>query len=84
MPLFHFNIQDDVPRPDPDGLDLPDKDAAWAEAVRCCGEVLRELDGNLSRGSEWRMEVINASGQPVFTLRFLATEHPAVETEAQR
>ena len=75
MPRFYFDIHDGVAQPDPDGLEMQDKDEAWAEAVRCCGEMLKDLNGQLQPGSEWRMDVTDEGRRPVFTLRFLATEH---------
>ena len=77
MPRFHFDIHDGVAQPDPDGLEMRDKDEAWAEAVRSCGEMLKDIDGQLQPGSEWRMDVTDAARKPVFTLCFIATEHAA-------
>ena len=77
MPRFYFDIHDGVSQPDPDGSEMPDKDAAWSEAVRCCGEMLKDIDGQLQRGSEWRMDVTDEDRQPVFTLRFLSEDHSA-------
>ena len=74
MPRYYFDIRDGVCAPDPDGLDLPDTQAAWSEAVRTCGAMLKDIDGQLPQG-EWRMEVTDESRQPVFTLRFVGTDH---------
>lgn len=56
-----------------DGVELADDRAAWVEATTACGEMLRDLDGDLKAGSEWRMEVIRGSGEIVYRLT-LVTE----------
>ena len=75
LPRYHFNVHDGVDLPDPEGSEFPDRDAAWSEAVRCCGEMLKDVDGRLERNAEWRMDVTDEDGQAVFTLRFVGTEH---------
>ena len=75
MPRFYFDIDDGVSQPDPDGVDLPDAQAAWAEAVRCCGEMLKDIDGRLPPNSEWKMEVTDKDAQLIFSLRFFAEDH---------
>jgi len=35
MPRFYFHLRDDLDVPDDEGVDLPDLEAARAEAVRC-------------------------------------------------
>jgi hypothetical protein len=56
-----------------DGIELADDRAAWVEATTACGEILRDLDGDLKAGSEWRMEVTRESGEIVYRLT-LVTE----------
>ena len=75
MPRYHFNVHDGVDQPDSEGSEFPDRDAAWSEAVRCCGEMLKDVDGRLERNAEWRMNVTDENGEAVFTLRFVGTEH---------
>jgi hypothetical protein len=54
-----------------DGVELADDRAAWVEATTACGEILRDLDGDLKAGSEWRMEVTRESGEMVYRLTFI-------------
>ena len=75
MPRFYFNIDDGVLQPDPDGAELPDAHAAWAEAVRCCGEMLKDIDGRFPPNSQWQMQVTDSAAQRIFTLRFSAEDH---------
>ena len=74
MPRYFFHVDDGIPDRDQDGQELPDVRAARVEAIRACGEMLREAADRFS-GREWRMEVTDESGAAVITLRFLLTEH---------
>jgi len=72
MPLYFYRI---AYREGPtalarDGVELADDRAAWEEATTACGEMLRDLDGNLKPGAEWRMEVTRGSGEIVYRLTF--------------
>ena len=53
-----------------EGLELPDKNAAWVEATTACGELLRDLDGRLNPGDQWSMKVKDASGADIYLLEF--------------
>lgn len=70
MPRYFFNICYGSSIPDKEGTELPDAGAAWKEATIACGEMLRDLDGSLKVGPEWRMEVAEESGKVLFSLRF--------------
>ena len=78
MQRYYFHVHDGSAQPDAEGLGLPSRDAAWSEAVRSCGEMLRDIDGEFGRNTEWRMEVVDGLGQPVFTLRFVGQEHAPI------
>ena len=75
MPLYFFRIShgEGTPPLARDGVELADDRAAWVEATTACGEMLRDLDGDLKAGSEWRMEVTRQSGEIVYRLS-LVTE----------
>jgi hypothetical protein len=53
-----------------DGLELPNREAAWVEATTACGELLRDLDGKLRPGDQWCMKVRDASGADIYLLEF--------------
>jgi hypothetical protein len=57
--------------------------AAWAEATRATGEILEEIDGSLEPEREWRMDVSNDAGQPLFSLR-LMPETYVERTQAEK
>jgi len=56
-----------------EGLDLPDKEAAWTEATVACGELLKDLDGNLRPGDKWQMTVKDEAGAEIYQLEFRTT-----------
>jgi|SRR5438270_9849349 hypothetical protein len=89
MPLYFFRIADGegASRIARDGIELADDSAAWEEATTACGEMLRDLDGALKAGSEWRMEVTRGSGEILYRLTFSTetfentdSEHTSGET----
>jgi hypothetical protein len=80
VPRYFFNVtQGDLPREADEGMDLPNDEAAWEEATTACGEMIKELDGKLKAGPEWRMEVTDASGGVVYRLRFSAEAYERSE-----
>jgi hypothetical protein len=73
MPLYYYSITHGQETSEHrDGLDFPDDEGAWREATTACGEMIRDLDGDLKAGPEWRMEVKRESGEVVYRLRFSA------------
>jgi hypothetical protein len=76
MPRYFFNItQGERARKPDEGMDLADNEAAWEEATTTCGEMIKELDGKLKAGPEWRMEVTTESGAVLYRLRFSAEDY---------
>jgi hypothetical protein len=77
MPRFFFHItQGTRVRPANEGIDLPDGDAAWREAITACGELISYLDPDLKAGTEWRMDVTDETGAVRFRLRFSVDVDP--------
>jgi hypothetical protein len=56
-----------LPVYDPEGVELAGYKAAWDEATRACGEMIQEIDGELSIGTDWTMEVHDQDG-PLFRI----------------
>jgi hypothetical protein len=77
VPRFHFNVSGNGK---PDGpsaaAEFPDFESARNDAIAACCEMLRDLDGALPKTSEWRMDVTDAAGATLFTLRFSESGHP--------
>ena len=73
MPLFFFRIcNGDYSGTSGEGFDLADKDAAWTEMTRVCGDLVGSIARKLKQQSEWRMELLDESRKPVFRIRVVA------------
>jgi len=75
MPLYFFVIERDRSAPDPPGVELPDVGAAWKEATRVTGEIVRDLDGALEVGTEWSIQIQDADRKPLRTIRLTSEAH---------
>jgi hypothetical protein len=50
--FFHVNHPGLSPDPELRGVELPDIHAAWSEATKHAGDLLKEIDGNLRPGHD--------------------------------
>lgn len=77
MPLYYFVIKHDRKTPEarPSGLELADMDAAWEEATKTTGEIVRDLDGSLMPGSEWSIEVHSATHKLLRKITLITESH---------
>ncbi len=74
MPRYYFHVTHDGPRADDViGVELPNRKAAFDEATRTCGEMMKDIDGQLAVGTDWKMEVVDDNG-PVYQIHFGAKE----------
>jgi Domain of unknown function (DUF6894) len=81
VPLFYFRIGNgDYSGTSGEGFDLADRDAAWAEMTRVCGDLVGSIARKLKQQTEWRMELLDESRKPVFRVRLMAEtlDQPAV------
>ena len=77
MPRYHFNVSVNGEPDGPNaGVEFRDVGAARNEAIAACGEMLRDLDGDLPVNSEWQMDVTDGAGAPLFSLIFSESGHP--------
>jgi hypothetical protein len=76
MPRFYFHVHHKRSYHDHEGAELRDLRAAWVEATTSCGEMLRDIDGQMEVGPEWRMEVTDENQTVLFILRFHAEAGP--------
>ena len=76
MPRYYFNVRgrDQLEDQDDLGKELPDQAAAWEMATRYAGESLRDLDGDLRPGDDWRLEVQSENGARVFQILIRASQ----------
>lgn len=72
MPRYYFNIRHNELHQDEEGSEHATQHDAWIEATEACGQMMRDLDGALEIGPEWRMEVTNERREIVFVLKFSA------------
>ena len=69
---YFFHVFDGQALPDLVGTELPDDDAAKAEAIVTAGTMVREAGSKFWNGEEWVMRVENDAGHSVCELRFSA------------
>jgi len=76
MPRYFFVVRHgDRTSDHSDGLGFPDIGAVHLEAIKSTGEILRDLSYPIEAGPEWRMEVADEAGKPLFSLRVIAELH---------
>ncbi len=68
MHTYQFHIAGVRPFQDEEGMELPDAETAWAEALR----LVRDIEGSLQPSESWSLEVVE-DGATIFRIN-LATE----------
>jgi hypothetical protein len=69
--VYFFRVfTDGIERHRSEGIAFPSKEEAWQEASTSSGEILREMDGKMHVGMDWRMDVSNAAGDVLYRLSF--------------
>jgi len=78
MPRFFFDVHDDIDVIDDVGIELPDLDAARAEAARTLADVASELLPDNGMRKTLAINVRGESGQMVLktSLRYVAELQP--------
>lgn len=73
MPLYFFRIRNGQFSGASDvGTECADRDAAWKELTSVCADLASGISRKLQKDSEWQMELLNESKQPVFRIRIVA------------
>ena len=72
MARYFFDVSDGADFPDDEGVVLADIAAVRTQAMETAGAMLKERGGTFWDGAEWRMTVVDQSGQTVCLLRFTA------------
>jgi hypothetical protein len=71
MPRYFFSVLDGHKSElKNEGIDLQNDVAAWVEATIACGELLRDLNGQLKPGDRWSMQVKDENGNDLYLLEF--------------
>ena len=75
MPRFVFQVQQGTLPKIPAIEDvLSDSYAARKVALGICADLAKDIVTGLKDDSEWRLDVLDEGGKPVFRLRLLAEE----------
>jgi hypothetical protein len=73
MPQYFFRIQHGQHSGTCEqGSKFADRDAAWKELTRVCGDIVGGIARKIKQDSEWRMELLDESRQPVFRIRVVS------------
>ncbi len=72
MPLFSFRTESGGRRSASDACELANREEAWSELTRVCGDLVGENARSLKQNSEWSMELLDASNTPLFRIRLVA------------
>ena len=76
MPRYFFHVREETTTFDSEGVDLPDQISARKEALRTCGELIREVPASVCSGIPWSLWVTDqpdGSGERLFTVTVSAT-----------
>jgi hypothetical protein len=73
MPLYFFRISNGrFSGASEYGTECPDRDAAWKEMTTVCADMASSISRKLRENSEWQMELLDETRQPVFRIRIVA------------
>jgi hypothetical protein len=73
MPLFYFHIHTGRFSGVPDtAFELADRDAAWVEMTKVCGDLVGSISRDLKQNAEWQMELLDESKKPLYRIRLVA------------
>jgi hypothetical protein len=72
MPKYFFNVHHERSVTDEEGEELPDRHEAWRAATQAAGQMIKEIDGKLVPGREWRLEVTDEFRNPLYVIHVSA------------
>ena len=73
MPLYFFRIRNGQYSGASDyGTECADRKAAWRELTTVCADMASGISRKLAENSEWQLELLDESKQPVFRIRIVA------------
>ena len=85
MPRFIFQVQQGNSPEIPAIEDvLSDNYAARKAALGMCADLAKDIVSGLTEDSEWRLDVLDESGTPIFRLRLLAEELGDYDAQGNR
>lgn len=72
MPLYFFRIQNGLYSGSAEhASEFPDRDAAWKEMTSVCADMAAGISRTLKENSEWQMDLLDETRQPVFRIRIV-------------
>jgi hypothetical protein len=71
MPLFFFKLGDSGMSGFENDLDVMDRDAAWDEMRKVCGDLIGDAVRGLKQNEQWQIELSDQSKKPVFRIRLV-------------
>lgn len=73
MPLYFFRIRNGhFSGASEYGTECADRNAAWKEMTTVCADMASSISRKLAENSEWQMELLDETRQPVFRIRIVA------------
>jgi hypothetical protein len=73
MPLFFFQIGNgDYSGFSDNDLDVIDRNAAWAELTKVCGDLIGGVVRDLKENDDWQINLLDHTKKPVFRIRLVA------------
>jgi hypothetical protein len=73
MPLYFFRIRNGrYSGCAEQWSEFSDRDAAWREMTSVCADMAAGISRKLQENSEWHMELLDETKQPVFRIRIVA------------
>jgi len=73
VPRYYLRIRNDQDSGAPDqAIDLADRDAAWAEMTKVCGDLVGGAARTLKQNARWEMVLLDETETPIFRIHLLA------------
>jgi hypothetical protein len=73
MPQYYFRIRNGRFMGASDqGTECADHDEAWKEMTAACADMAGGILRKLTENSEWQLELLNETREPVFRIRIVA------------
>jgi hypothetical protein len=73
MSLYYFRISNGRYSGAADqGSEFESRDAAWAEMIKVCANLVGGISRSLKQNAEWQMELLDEAKKPVFRIRLIA------------
>ena len=66
MSLYFFKIRNGRYCGASNNFEVADRDAAWTEMTKVCGDLVGSIARHIAQGSEWQIELLDETKKPVF------------------